>query len=282
MAACASCPQHVPSCYPACVAPNGPPTDARLALILRRLGAGGTITAAGVDAGVTRKTIRRWRSPGAWCVVGFDSACERVTALAASGAPGARSEIDKIVHAWTPVIVPDDGPSPLDAVETRRWAAVGGVPVLGERDSDVTEPDVLDTDGREIVASRSNPPRPPAPRQEHLTAEQLYPSRRGPTHDEWTSMMTDLVMDPTQPASVRCAAIASNTAAFANQAPRRVAADQAEAVVEAARERGRDPGVPASVWQEARQNFLGPAPEPEPEADKSGDVVEFERPGPTS
>jgi hypothetical protein len=246
------------------MAPDGP-TDVRLALVLRRLGAGGTITAAGIDAGVTRKTVLRWRAPGAWCVPGFGEACDRVTALAEIGTPDAREQIEQIVIAWAPsgsddvfdtVLEPDDAPPPAD-------------------------PDVLAADGRELVASR--PPRaklpaPPRTLAEHPTAEQLYPQRRPPTPDEQLSMMADLATDPLQPASVRCAAIAY-MAATMDKARRRAVAEQGvdAAVAEAARERGREPGVPASVWQEARKNFLGPAPEPAPDAERSGDVVEFER-----
>jgi hypothetical protein len=283
------------------VAPDGSPTDVRLALILRRLGAGGTITAAGVDAGVTRKTILRWRSPGAWCVTGFGEACDRVSEIAASGGADARAEIERIVLAWTPAgceaeLVDVD----FDLIppgEQQRWAAVGGLPVLEaqarpvdaghdgqvEPSSPVTDPDVLDTEGREIVGSRAPSGRAHTRSQdltgEHLSAEQLYPKRRAPTRDEWNSMMADLAMDSLQPASVRCAAIASGNASFNQAAPRRPVADPGvdPAVAEAASKQGRDPGVPASVWQQARQNFLGPAPDPEPDATRSGDVVEFER-----
>jgi hypothetical protein len=289
------------------VVPDGTPTDARPALILRRLGAGGTITAAGVDAGITRKTVLRWRSPGPWSIAGFGAACDRVASLAASGEAEARAEIDRIVLAWTPprIVEPVVDFELIREGERRRWAAVGGVPVLQARPelerietdrvdlgpadqaspASAAEPDVLGTDGREIVASCSSPAHAPPVRADltgqHLAAEQLYPKRRAPTRDEWVSMMADLALDPMQPASVRCAAIASGNAALVGQVPRRAATEQSIdlGVAEAARERGRDAGVPATVWQEARQNFLGPAP---PEAEQVGDVVGFERAPPSN
>jgi hypothetical protein len=259
------------------MAPDGP-TDVRLALVLRRLGAGGTIAAAGLDAGVTRKTILRWRSPGSWCVTGFAEACDRVTALATVPTPDAREEIERIVLAWTP----SGGDDVFDGDELADDEQEPGFGDDEQPSAPTAEPDVLDTSGREIVASRPPRARLPAPPRrlsEDPSAEQLYPSRRAPTRDEWVSMMADLAMDPLQPASVRCAAIASGNASFNQAAPRRPASDPAvdPAVVAAARERGREPGVPAGVWQEARKNFLGPAPGPAPDAERSGDVVEFER-----
>jgi hypothetical protein len=135
------------------------------------------------------------------------------------------------------------------------------------------------------VTARRRERAPSAPRPSpagQLTADQMYPRRRAPTRDEWVSMMADLALDPMQPSSVRCAAIASGNAALVGQQLRRGAADQAAdaGAAEAARERGRDAGVPANVWQEARQNFLGPAPVPE--AEQGGDVVGFERAPPSN
>jgi hypothetical protein len=279
------------------VALDETPTDVRLALVLRRLGAGGTITAASVDANVSRKTVLRWRSPGAWCVPGFAEACDRVTALASVAAPENRMEIERIVLAWTPSGGDDLFDGELAEDEQECWADADGAqpaPEPAESSFDgglepasppPAEPDVLDTNGREIVASRPQRARLPAPPRTlaaHPTAEQLYPTRRAPTPEETLSMMADLATDPLQPASVRCAAIAYMAAAHKDQAaPRRSNTDPAvdPAVAEAASKQGRDPGVPASVWQEARQNFLGPAPDPDPAsgATLGGDVVEFER-----
>lgn len=273
---------YVPSCYPALVALDGP-TDVRLALVLRRLGTGGTITDAAGDAGVTRKTILRWRSPGAWCVPGFREACDLVTVLASVATPEARAKIERIVMAWTPSggddVLGGDGlaEQELECGDDADGAQPPSPPP--------TDPDVLGSDGRELLASRPSRARLPAPPRTlaaHPTAEQLYPQRRAPTRDEWISMMADLATDPLQPASVRCAAIASNTAALEIKATRRSTPEQGvdPGVAEAASKQGRDPGVPASVWQEARQNFLGPAPDAEPEAEQSGDVVAFEQPKP--
>jgi hypothetical protein len=267
------------------VAPDEVPTDVRLALILRRLGAGGTISDAGLDAGVSRKTILRWRSPGAWCVPGFREACDRVTALASAGTHHTRAEIERIVLAWTPSGGDDVFDGELEADEQECWADAEVQAGSGEDPPapPPANPDVLDTDGRELVATRPPRARLPAPARNiaaHPTAEQLYPQRRPPTPDEGLSMMADLATDPLQPASVRCAAIAYMAAAFKDKAAsRRPGAEQGvdAAVVEAASKQGRDPGVPASVWQEARQRFLGPAPDAEPEAEQGGDVVEFER-----
>ena len=52
-------------------------------------------------------------------------------------------------------------------------------------------------------------------------------------------------------------------------------ASRAEDAGAAPDDRVREAGVPASVWEEARQKFLGPAPEPDAASD--GAVVEFDR-----
>lgn len=264
------------------MAPDVPPTDARLALILRRLGAGGTITAAGMDVGVTRKTIQRWRSPGQWCVPGFGAACDRVIALAPARTPEAFEEIEQIVDAWAAPapLVYRGGDDVLDQLGDHEQAEDDGAGDLAP----LAEPDVLDVDGREL-ASRGRAARAPAPRiapPAHLTAEQLYPKRRAPTREEWISMMADLALDPLAPASVRCAAIASGNAALVGQQPRRAAPELTpESVAAEARERGRDPGVPRSVWEEAKRSFLGPALVPDADDSAGGDVVELEQSTPS-
>jgi len=85
--------------------------------------------------------------------------------------------------------------------------------------------------------------------------------------------MALLSKDSSQPAQVRAVAIAAVSSGVLGGPVRRpVEAEQVPSQV-----RGRDPGVPASVWKEARKNFLGPAPDDKPDAAPGGDVVEFER-----
>jgi hypothetical protein len=196
-----------------------------------------------------------------------------VTYLAMDGAPAALEEIDAIVRSWTPGGLVSQ--AELDAIVAGPEAEPDSDdPELGPRLSDTgaTDPDVLDAEGHELVVrptlGTSQPRKPKSP----------YTTVRPPTLAEWIAELAAIAKDKNEPERIRHTAIVSATAALAGGPGGRVGrpVDDA-AVVEAARERGREPGVPASVWQEARQNFLGPAPEPAPDAERSGDVVEFER-----
>ena len=152
-----------------------------------------------------------------------------------------------------PELEPDFEPDP----------AQGGVPVVDvpmpeaeQPELERAEPAVLDTSGREIVIEPApgtvavRRPKPP------------YTTVRPPTLAEWTATMAALAVDTNQPERIRLGAIASVTATLAGGPGGRLNRPVDDvAVAEAARERGRDAGVPAQVWQQARENFLGPAPE---------------------
>jgi hypothetical protein len=92
--------------------------------------------------------------------------------------------------------------------------------------------------------------------------------------EKFKKAMAKIGLDKKQPERVRAVAIAAVSSALNGGPVRGRPAELEEVVAQAARERGREQGVPASVWQEARKNFLGPAPE---EAEQGGEVVEFEQ-----
>ncbi len=220
-----------------------PSPDHRLAAILRLMGVGWTIAAIAADLRLNRKTITRWKAS----VEEFGEASERVMDLARQGTPAALAEIDRIVAAWTP---PPRRPELGELVEPE-----GAGP---------TEPEVLGRDGR-LVTRRA-----PAPMPSEI-AEDVYTSKRPPTPAEWLAEMAEIAKDPNEPERLRAVAITCVSSALFGGPGVRLGGRQsdagpspaAEAAQEAARrERGRDAGVPASVWQEARANFLGPAPEP--------------------
>jgi len=197
------------------------------------IGDGESLTAAAAACGVNRKTVYRWRA----ALPGFGDALDRVLALSADGSPRARREVENVVRAWAP----------------------SGVP---EREHESALPDVLGRDGRVLVSGE----RVEQEGQLEQPGGQIYTSKRPPTRDEWIAMMTDLALDPAQPDRLRLGAMASVSTALGNgpagragRASDRVAELQAAEQQEAAqREKGRDAGIPASVWHEARQNFLGP------------------------
>lgn len=270
------------------------PDDQRPSAILRLVGRGATGKEAAAAVGISRKTIIRWREQ----VPGFGEAYERAMELGRDGSAKARGELNLIIAAWTPggiaaaelepgpdseiVVVsrraaaaPEPEPKSTDGdplerepewVRERVRAAMASAPVRAE--PEVVEPDVLDAAGAEISVSGSRPPLPPAP----------YTTVRPPTLDEWISEMAALARDPEQPERVRVTAIAAVTSALCGgpggRSTRPAHIDDATV---AAAARGRDPGVPASVWQEARRSFLGPAPAAAPEDDSAGDVVELEQ-----
>jgi hypothetical protein len=126
------------------------------------------------------------------------------------------------------------------------------------------EPDVLDARGKTITTREGQKPERASP----------YTTDRPPTQAEWLAEMAKIGLDKKQPERVRAVAIAAVSSALNGGPVRGRPAELEEVVAQAARERGREQGVPASVWQEARKNFLGPAPE---EDEQGGDVVEFEQ-----
>jgi hypothetical protein len=254
-------------------------TDTRPAAILRLVGEGKTARDAAAEVGINRKTVERWRQR----VSGFGDAYDLAAQLSRDNSPEGRGSLDLLVRTWAPggmvSRVSLEGPA---LVELREVAAAIGEtsqaalaeppstaaepePPRAERPACV-EPDVLDARGEEISTqvSRRNEPSP-------------YTTVRPPTRDEWLAEMAKLSLDKSQPERVRAVAIAAVSSGL-NGGPVRVRPAELEDVAgAAARERGREPGVPAGVWQEARKNFLGPAPDPAPEAQRGGDIVEFEQ-----
>jgi len=245
--------------------------DHRPALILRRIGAGGTVEQAGDDVGISRKTVLRWRN----IHHDFGEAYARAVFLSGLGTERARDKVDALVRAWTPgglvseteraaLAHPKDDDVELEAeaeaeaeLEPESADLAGDDPEVEAREPEppAVEPDVLAADGRELVVI------PPPRGKAKPRPESPYTTTRPPTLAEWTAEMAAIAKDVTQPERVRLGAIASVTATLAGGPGARLnrPADDV-AVAEAARERGREAGVPASVWQEARQNFLGPAP----------------------
>lgn len=272
-------------------------TDSRPAQVLRRIGNGGTAEQAADDCKINRKTISRWRKTHK----DFREAYARAVYLAGLGTEDARGKLDALVLAWTPggLVTPAEraalarpdgdaelepetdfepvpaGAEPLDPAQ----GDVDEVAVAGAEQPELerVEPDVLGADGRELVIVPkvgAGGPRRPKPHP--------YTTTRPPTLAEWTATMAAIAVDVNQPERVRLGAIASVTATLAGGPGARLNRPVDDvAVAEAARERGREAGVPATVWQEAKRNFLGPAPAPAAEAEQGGDVVGFERAPPS-
>lgn len=235
--------------------------------------------------GISRKTIIRWRER----VPGFGDAYDKAAALGRDGSAKARQELSLIVAAWTPGGITEVDPRPELAPEPSKAPATepapdpepAEAPVLeaaqrpgidnlerepawvrervrsalelatDRAEAEVVEPDVLDAAGSEV--SVRGPRAPLAP----------YTKVRPPTRDEWLAEMAAIAKDPEQPERVRVTAIAAvSSGLFGGPGGRSTRpADLDDATVAAAAKRGRDPGVPASVWEQARRNFLGPAPE---------------------
>lgn len=197
-------------------------------------------------AGVNRKTVTRWRQG----VVGFAAAYDRAVQLSRDESERARRELELLVLAWTP----------------------GGLVTNAEQS--VVDPDVLGADGSEITLQGALPSKP---------FVSPYTKVRPPTPDEWIAEMAAMAKDERQPERVRVTAIAAVTTGLLGGPggrSRRPAELDDPAMAAAAQARGRDPGVPASVWQEARRNFLGPAPA-QADDSKGGDVVELEQATPS-
>lgn len=253
--------------------------DSRPAEILRLVGQGCTGAAAAAQVGINRKTVARWKRD----LHGFGDAYTRAMQLCHDRSDKARDELAKLVAAWTPggLLEPGPGIDPLERepewVRERVRAVMAsalGIPVADSApvraDPEVIEPDVLDAAGAELTVSGSRPTLPAAP----------YTKVRPPTRDEWLAEMAALARDPEQPERVRVTAIAAvSSGLFGGPGGRSTRpADLDDVAVAAAARRGRDPGVPASVWQEARRSFLGPSPaEANADDGKGGDVVELEQ-----
>jgi hypothetical protein len=212
------------------------------------MGVGWTIAAIAAELHLNRKTITRWRTSDGE----FGEASERVMELARDGTPTALAEIDQLVAAWTPP------PRRLGLREAELREAE--LEVAGPE-----EPEVIGRDGR--LVTRLAPGSGPSPRAH----DDAYTTKRPPTAAEWLAEMAEIAKDPNEPERLRAVAMGCVSSALFGGPGMRVGVRQsdagpspaAEAAQEAARrERGRDAGVPARVWQEARQNFLGPAPEP--------------------
>ena len=260
------------------------PTDTRPSEILRLVGSGLTAKDAAAKVGICRKTVTRWRQG----LAGFSAAVDRAAALSSGTSPAERAALDELVRMWTPGGLVELAPEPvaprLEAPAARPApapAAVATTTAAGDPElvihktqarepaerPECVEPDVLDARGTELTKLKRRPPGPdaepePAP----------YTTVRPPTSAEWLSAMAALSLDKRQPPRVRAVAIAAVSSVLHGGPMRGRAPAEAEQV--ASTVRGREPGVPASVWKEARENFLGPDPGAA-EDDRIGDVVEF-------
>jgi hypothetical protein len=247
---------------------------------------------AAAKIGINRKTVERWRQR----LVGFGDAYNLAAELSRDSTPEGRDALDLLVQTWTPGglvdQVPHVNPAWVELREAAAYLSSAGqsapaeppsavadptqarepdhvIEPLAEREheradrTECVDPDVLDARGKEIAAhARRAEPSP-------------YTTVRPPTRDEFHAMAAALMMDERAPERLRVTAVAALSSGLNGGPVRARHSDIEEVTTAAARERGRDPGVPASVWEEARKNFLGPAPEPE--ATRSGDVVEFDR-----
>lgn len=258
-----------------------PLDDHRPAEILRLVGEGATGKTAAKAIGISRKTITRWRER----VNGFGQAYDRAASLSRDGSEKGRADLELLVAAWTPggLVEPEPEPqpppepAPLELQPEWVRERVHAVPELGREPSEpvgfaatvaaaVVEPDVLDATGAEITVQGSLPVQLAAP----------WTKVRPPTCDEWIAQMAITATDKKQPERVRVTAIAAvSSALFGGPGGRSTRPADLDDVTVAAAARGRDPGVPASVWDQARRSFLGPAPD----ADDSegGEVVDLER-----
>jgi hypothetical protein len=245
-------------------------TDIRPAAVLRLVGGGMTARDAAAKLGINRKTVERWRQR----VPGFGDAYNLAAALSRDDTPEAGEKLDGLVQTWTPtgligrsqisVLLPpvEALPEPEPTREQLRIEDSAPPPTC-------IEPDILDANGMELAVQG-----------DRREISSPYTTVRPPTKDEWLAEMAALALDRGQPERVRVMAGVSVSAllqAGAGGRWTRPAEVVDAAVVDAAREQGRDPGVSASVWQEVKEKFLGPAPDQEPDAKRSGDVVEFER-----
>jgi AcrR family transcriptional regulator len=233
------------------------------------MGDGMTISAIAAELGINRKTITRWRAS----LEGFDEAAERVLELARLGTQHALMEIGALVDSWTPggLVVHESGPQaevePAPVEVTQAELEDAGPP---------GEPEVIGRDGRLVVTRRM-----PGSRTSPRATDGPYTSKRPPTPPEWLAEMAAIAKDKTQPERLRAVAMGCVSSALFGGPGMRLPIRQsestpspsAEAAEREARQRGRDAGVPASVWQEARQNFLGPAPEP---SEAAGDREQVE------
>lgn len=217
-------------------------TDTRPAAVLRLVGDGMTAREAAAKIGINRKTVERWRQR----VPGFGNAYNRATQLSRDTSPEGREALDLLVQTWTP-------------------GGLVGRPT-SEPERACFDPDVLDARGNEITTQ--------AARRDETSP---YTTVRPPTRDEFHAMAAALMMDDRAPERLRMTAVAALSSGLNGGPVRARPVDLEDVAGAAARERGRDPGVPAAVWEEAKERFLGPAPDPAPEVEQSGDVVEFER-----
>lgn len=263
--------------------------DRRPAEILRLVGDGATGRDAAAKLGINRRTVIRWREQ----IAGFGEAYDRAAKLSREETAEAREELDQLVAAWTPGAAakpdPEHEPDP-ETLKARlerepEWVRERLRPLLkSDGPAEPTSvaapsavvPDVLDSSGAEITVHGSRPPAKPA---------SPYTTARPPTRDEWLAEMAAMAKDPKQPERVRVTAIAAvSTGLFGGPGGRSTRPadldDVAMAAAAQGQARGRDPGVPASVWQEARRNFLGPAPAPADDS-KGADVVELEQATPS-
>jgi hypothetical protein len=250
--------------------------DPRLAEVLRLVGEGKTCSAAAARVGLNRKTVQRWRTS----IPGFGAAYDQAVQLSSKGEDG-RDLLELLTRSWmldAPDTLPTRAPSVNEALRMIQNSARSKpssepaatpseeAPVTAERRSAAVEPDVLDAQGQEIAVQGERPEvaAPPSP----------YTTQRPPTRAEFNSMLAQLIMRDKTPERVRAVAIAALNSSLPDEPSRsRRLPEIEEPVVTTAR--AREQGVPASVWQEARRNFLGPAPEDAQSED--GQIVELDQ-----
>src|SRR5690606_1868492 len=210
----------------------------------------------------------------------FGAACGLVRELGAATDDVSARALRVLLNRWRP---PQPPPADLEAAEPAPVAAK-------------TEPVVVDV---EVVSGPPKNPEPtevpgpkprgrrPDPEPGHLPPGPLarlplieLVKLEIPSDDEIAAFCWQTVRNPNESDGMRRAALAALT--LDRQSRGRKAGELHQSIEAEARAgvRGRDPGVPASVWQEARRNFLGPAPAPADDS-KGADVVELEQATPS-
>jgi transposase len=206
------------------------PQDARPAEILRLLGEGKTKQEAAALVGISRRTVSRWLAG----LEGFADATERAQQLGRRGSTRASEQLAALVAEWTPGGL-------MGASLEKSEPSAPPLRVAEVEEVEPVEPDVLDAAGRRLNGPRrSRGPRPP-------------------TRDEWLAQLAAMATDEREAPAIRCAAIRCVTASLFGGPGRGLARGEPVDTEVLAPAVERDRGVPASVWQDARRNFLGPA-----------------------
>jgi hypothetical protein len=267
------------------------------------------------ELGTTERSLSRAMARPTHDGLKFGAAINVAKELLARGTPEAQAALSQLVDAWRPpepepppVVEPEPEPLPEpepvelplpelpvpDPVEppiTPPEPVANPSPVTTGEDATfereaqggaITKPDRVVVEA-EVVSRPRKPGRPPKVDPNAVPEPPPpYPATREELREKLFEFYWAKMHDKTEHPRMRVVCTqALHSEAFEPRFSRAHPSPAAEAIEQqAARERGRDPGVPASVWQEARRNFLGPAPD-EAETDKGGDVVEFEQATPS-